>query len=759
MDNINIRSSLSVAKTTQKHISITDLESNPQMKDKVNSPRSIEAMKYLGYTLNDLLYFSFKEFKIQHPELIGQNKESLRNRYEYAENLRMERIKEIKAMVDKPKSNECDNHTNTNNNPQQLLSLKRNKSQRAISVGSKGSKYDNRTHYHEKSNLGYDINLSNMVQNELMKELTKKKIENKIRCYNERRNLFMETIEDKKKKKDIASREIKVTHKKEYQMKNEPYMHDNKNEAELEATEKIIRQQQQLRNLTIKNHQNEHKREEVHMNHQSIIENSKKRRYEKYTLSQEKSNQRRKEIENFKLERKMEYKERDNFKREKVEDSLKRLSEQCKEFKKEYFITKSIKEEKYYNYSKKLYEKQKIKEDELMRKTEDNKRIREMLENEVKKKADEYNEKKRDIENRQRKYEYKKQYDNESKSQQKRDNEERVKSALQEIEKKERAFKEKIEYNLKAKENDVYELQREREYIIQKIREQNQMKIMEINDRLRNIANEKKKKIVSLINSMREKDKKLEEIEFEKMIDNKYKQEIDRHLYKKKTDYYNQIAIVFHQEKLNENTFKTIKEMFPNHSHINYLINSLKKSDEGYKNRKNQGSSLFLGIETSSYHNKSLGNITTSRKLDSEMVMQKRIRPSSSTQSILRGNNAIKSKNYYQFFHKKNYTPTSSTSNPVIKNPSTPNTRYSSNKEISYNSSNNNNSKALKLTDYRLILNKELLNLLLEEKQKEALRERQLEELSHCPVKQKQLEIKLEKESKQAIELIYAKNK
>ena len=87
-----------VSKTSNNRVvSIDNFDSmSSKSKIKINSPRSVAAMKQLGYTTDDLRYQSFKEFLHSNPNLVGVSKEMKKNRYEYIENLRQEKIKEIK---------------------------------------------------------------------------------------------------------------------------------------------------------------------------------------------------------------------------------------------------------------------------------------------------------------------------------------------------------------------------------------------------------------------------------------------------------------------------------------------------------------------------------------------------------------------------------------------------------------------------------------------------------------------------------------
>jgi hypothetical protein len=56
------------------------------------SPNSLEAIMRLGFTIEDLLYVDYKEFKAKNSDLIGLEEEVKRLKYEYLEEKRHKRI-------------------------------------------------------------------------------------------------------------------------------------------------------------------------------------------------------------------------------------------------------------------------------------------------------------------------------------------------------------------------------------------------------------------------------------------------------------------------------------------------------------------------------------------------------------------------------------------------------------------------------------------------------------------------------------------
>ena len=67
-------------------------------KVRINSPRSLLAMKKLGITNEELEYLSFKDYLQKNPELIAQNKEMQKIKYNYIEEIRLKNIEQIKQL-------------------------------------------------------------------------------------------------------------------------------------------------------------------------------------------------------------------------------------------------------------------------------------------------------------------------------------------------------------------------------------------------------------------------------------------------------------------------------------------------------------------------------------------------------------------------------------------------------------------------------------------------------------------------------------
>ena len=76
-------------------ITIKDLQDNPKQKLLINSPYSLKALYDSGYTLEELYYKTFDEFVDEHKDIIHINDEAKINRFNFYEQLRLDKISNL----------------------------------------------------------------------------------------------------------------------------------------------------------------------------------------------------------------------------------------------------------------------------------------------------------------------------------------------------------------------------------------------------------------------------------------------------------------------------------------------------------------------------------------------------------------------------------------------------------------------------------------------------------------------------------------
>ena len=87
--------------TKQALITISDLDFNDHDRIKINSPRSLLALKYAGLTQEELYFISFDEFVTISPDTKKLPKEMQIKRFDFYETHRKNKIKEVIELREK----------------------------------------------------------------------------------------------------------------------------------------------------------------------------------------------------------------------------------------------------------------------------------------------------------------------------------------------------------------------------------------------------------------------------------------------------------------------------------------------------------------------------------------------------------------------------------------------------------------------------------------------------------------------------------
>ena len=81
---------------------LNQLKINSEINDlDLNSSKTIEAMKSLGYSSDEIIYIPFKEFINIHQDIKNLPKEIQKQRYDFYEKFRQKKIQEINSLKDK----------------------------------------------------------------------------------------------------------------------------------------------------------------------------------------------------------------------------------------------------------------------------------------------------------------------------------------------------------------------------------------------------------------------------------------------------------------------------------------------------------------------------------------------------------------------------------------------------------------------------------------------------------------------------------
>ena len=99
-------------KDEKKYKTLKDLEKQPYKKIKIDSPRSLKIIQENGYTLDELYYSSLDLFLHNHKETLNMNKSEQKTRFNFYEQLRINKIKNLSELRDKLIQEESKNNYN-----------------------------------------------------------------------------------------------------------------------------------------------------------------------------------------------------------------------------------------------------------------------------------------------------------------------------------------------------------------------------------------------------------------------------------------------------------------------------------------------------------------------------------------------------------------------------------------------------------------------------------------------------------------------
>jgi hypothetical protein len=123
-------------KEEKKYKTLKDLEKQPYRKIKIDSPRSLKIIQENGYTLDELYYSSLDLFLHNHKETLNMNKSEQKTRFNFYEQLRLNKIKNLSELRDKLIQEESKNNYNYNNEINMI-----NKFERIKDNNNNNSKY------------------------------------------------------------------------------------------------------------------------------------------------------------------------------------------------------------------------------------------------------------------------------------------------------------------------------------------------------------------------------------------------------------------------------------------------------------------------------------------------------------------------------------------------------------------------------------------------------------------------------------------
>ena len=199
-------------------ISILHYIQNPNINENIESPKSKNAMKHLGFTMEDIKYLSFLEYINNNHTFIGLPKEIQKKRYEFAEQYRYNKIEKIKELRDALIEQELLNKDIKEKN--EAINININDNEKENGNEELGSTAINEElKQFERLKRKNEMDLINAVEYELKRQIIIKEGEEKLRRQNMKNENYRISVEIKNEieKKKNEERERKKEELRKYE--------------------------------------------------------------------------------------------------------------------------------------------------------------------------------------------------------------------------------------------------------------------------------------------------------------------------------------------------------------------------------------------------------------------------------------------------------------------------------------------------------------------------------------------------------------
>ncbi|MCQ2817790.1 MAG: hypothetical protein MJ252_11045 [archaeon] len=761
----------------KKKISINDYATNTKTKGKVNSPRSLKAMSKLGYGPNELKYQTFKEYCQSNLNLQGKSQDEKKAIYNKVENLRQEKINSIQ----KERENIIQNG-DTTSRPRSSY----NNSKSSIKINC--TELENQKRAFERMKNKNEMDLRSMIQYEISRELIRKKGEEKVKEQQLKAEKHQRELM-KKRREEEEMRNEKQRQKEQKQREMEEMqqrMNLERYEAEIKkAKEAEIRERKRMKEAAEKAKEDERKRIEFQQKVDSMLEVNRRKNQERMEIMNQKEEERKRKIEEKNRKRIEENNEKTAMKRERIENVQKKMELEKEKIREEFLEKQRKNDEKKQRFDKQKLNEAKKRQEEGLKKAEEIRQIIESKNEIIQRRVDEYNKKQNQIALKKMEKEEILKEEQEKKNRMNQEKEERSKNIRLKNEELIQNRKEEILAKIKRNEENTNQVKKEKAMMNKKIMEENIEKRIHKEYQIQQVAAEQQNKRDQYMNEINEKTYKINEFKKQKEILNEQKKILTDDMARRKQEYSDKFQKIFGSNNFNERTIRNIQQMFPGDKKINELLNDYysafdkegenNKTEELKTARTNKSRSFYQPPKSAQIRGYSARNtkqnqppykLTKGTSFHYEDNTFSNVNTSGHYKSNYTGNNngTISENNYYKSYlpstdyqsRPKSNKPQSNYYNEPMRN-----TKQGGKCGGYFDYSNNilaEDDNKERIKKYKQSLNKEMLDILSKEKQKEAIRERQLESLGVNDPRRKGLEDQFGRERAQANLMLQRKN-
>ena len=558
-------------KHNKQLISIDDYLTNPNQSLKLNSPRTIKAIKQLGYIQEDLCYVPFTNFHFINSNFHNLTPQIQKRLFTVYNELRISKIAEVAEYRNNIPHTTCNNSDTSDNGDNDMFD-------EAIKTNVK---------VYEKLKKRNENEFVFAVESELKRQVMLKEAENKLRKNDFKNELFKEETRARKQLEDEIRNEHERIRYETQQQNEQKRLKAEKEQFKQELLNEYIIQQQQQKDknkhedILHKHNEQQHQKHLEYMNKVANMNAQKQQTlYNKMLALSQKEQNIQLNLTKLKQTKAEHLKHKSTQKQIQIQKNLQNLNTHLQQQYDDYII-KQIKhiEKQERLEQQKLFERKSRAESARIR-SEKAKRIIENSKHIQQEKIDNYNHKQMQFALRQialaqvnQVQEQQRKILNEEKEQQIQNAKKRNNALLNQR-------KQRIMEDIERKENITNEQLMKKHYEHLERVEMNNEKSMIMKDNIKRIERLKVNKREHTLKSITDKHIRIEQIKQKQNILNEHNKKLKDEINIKKQQYEHNIFKLFHKRNLNKKELYKIREMFPNNERINLLLDRLTQLEQ-----------------------------------------------------------------------------------------------------------------------------------------------------------------------------------
>ena len=558
-------------KHNKQLISIDDYLTNPNQSLKLNSPRTIKAIKQLGYIQEDLCYVPFTNFHFINSNFHNLTPQIQKRLFTVYNELRISKIAEVAEYRNNIPHTTCNNSDTSDNGDNDMFD-------EAIKTNVKT---------YEKLKKRNENEFVFAVESELKRQVMLKEAENKLRKNDFKNELFKEETRARKQLEDEIRNENERIKYETQQQNEQKRLKAEKEQFKQELLNEYIIQQQQQKDknkhedILHKHNEQQHQKHLEYMNKVANM-NAQKQQilYNKMLALSQKEQNIQLNLTKLKQTKAEHLKHKSTQKQIQIQKNLQNLNTHLQQQYDDYII-KQIKhiEKQERLEQQKLFERKSRAKSARIR-SEKAKRIIENSKHIQQEKIDNYNHKQMQFALRQialaqvnQVQEQQRKILNEEKEQQIQNAKKRNNALLNQR-------KQRIMEDIERKENITNEQLMKKHYEHLERVEMNNEKSMIMKDNIKRIERLKVNQREHTLKSITDKHIRIEQIKQKQNILNEHNKKLKDEINIKKQQYEHNIFKLFHKRNLNKKELYKIREMFPNNERINLLLDRLTQLEQ-----------------------------------------------------------------------------------------------------------------------------------------------------------------------------------